>query len=307
MRHKAFSTAFALLTASLLSCASIKKGYDIHFDALSPYAGSADYQEGKVIKENESYRCEAHWVKHNGNNIYCEYVYPADAPKDSPLPTVLLVHGFASNHLSWSSFLPYFAGSSFLAVALDCRGGSSFSFSDGDFLQMSLDTELADIEAVALDALNQPIVDKENFFLVGHSQGGLLVSLASAKKNLKDRLKGIVSLSGGYCLIDDIVLDYEESSLPETAEILGTKVGKGYLESVFHHRIYREEIKDYDGKALLLVGEEDELVSPDSVQGIYEGCYADKGEFHRLPGIGHGYSIKGVGTFYDSILEPFLQ
>ena len=142
---------------------------------------------------------------------------------------------------------------------------------------------------------------------MGHSQGGLLASLAAAKDSLKDSLSGVISLSGGYALIDEIVYGFEEKSLPEFADLKGTKVGKAYLESAFRHKGYLEEIKGYQGRVLLAVGEKDNMVSPESVELVYRMSYYPQGLYYLLPDVGHGFSSFELDTIYPGILEPFLS
>lgn len=281
--------------------------YDVHFLTPSAYYGKEGYEEGATIKDNNSYTTFVRWIEVNDNHLYCEYTLPKSYEEGQTIPSIILVHGFNSNHFEWNAFVPFLVSSGFAIAAIDCRGGQrSDCRSDGTLVEMTLDSQIHDVQATTQYMKSQKEVDPSNLFLMGHSQGGLIASLAASTAKIRNDLCGLISLSGGYTIIDDIVYGYDENNLPESPTLLETEIGKGYLESAFRHRNYRTEITYFQGSVLLAVGENDNMVSPDSVESIYQQSYSSQGYFYKVPNAGHGFSALDLQSFYPEVLEPFL-
>lgn len=66
-------------------------------------------------------------------------------------------------------------------------GRNKNSRSGNDTLKMSVFTEVDDLDAVVNILKNQNFVDKNNIFLLGQSQGGVVSTIKGA--NLRKRLK----------------------------------------------------------------------------------------------------------------------
>ena len=66
-------------------------------------------------------------------------------------------------------------------------GGNKNSRSGNDTLKMSVFTEVDDLDVVVNTLKNQNFVDKNNIFLLGQSQGGVVSTIEGA--NLRKRLK----------------------------------------------------------------------------------------------------------------------
>ena len=66
-------------------------------------------------------------------------------------------------------------------------GGNTNSRSGNDTLKMSVFAEVDDLDVVVNTLKNQNFVDKNNIFLLGQSQGGVVSTIEGA--NLRKRLK----------------------------------------------------------------------------------------------------------------------
>ena len=60
-------------------------------------------------------------------------------------------------------------------------GGNKNSRSGNDILKMSVFTEVDDLDVVVNTLKNQNFVDKNNIFLLGQSQGGVVSTIEGAK------------------------------------------------------------------------------------------------------------------------------
>ena len=101
-------------------------------------------------------------------------------PGQTPTPAVIIAHGFTGSRnadmrmLVWAARA--LAHNGIASLALDFRGSGA---SEGDFADMTPETEISDLRA-ALDALcRDPRIDGERLGLVGHSLGGLVSACTS--------------------------------------------------------------------------------------------------------------------------------
>lgn len=184
------------------------------------------------------------------------------------VPLVIICHGFSGNcqrpfikDLSESIVAQGMA-----TVRFDFNGHGK---SDGEFKDMTVLNEIDDLKDVIAWAQKQPWV--ENISLVGHSQGGVVVSMVSGE--LGDKvIKAEVLLAAAAVLRDDALRgntmgaqydpwnfkgDYVE--LPHSPEAGALLLGKNYVETAIRLPIY-ETAANYDGPTLIVQGTHDQVV-----------------------------------------------
>ncbi len=134
-------------------------------------------------------------------------VYVEDrGPRDSALPPVLLVHGFASNHDVWRPLEPALRDRRTVNVDLPGFGWSTRT--EGDYSPQALAADLVGV----LDALNIPRAD-----VVAHSWGSS-VTLALALQS-PERVRRI-ALIGGWMYDEQIPPFFRAARLPGVGEAL---------------------------------------------------------------------------------------
>ena len=124
---------------------------------------------------------------HGGLDMVLTLPQAFDESKDK-CPLVILMHGFISKKDAYP--LPA------IAAALAQEGIASIRFdfdahgkSEGNFVDMTISSEIADGKAVAEYANSLPFVTKLAF--VGHSQGGVIAGmLAGQEENCRERVYG---------------------------------------------------------------------------------------------------------------------
>ncbi len=190
---------------------------------------------------------------------------PAAAGK---VPLVIICHGFSGN--CTSSFMTS------LSESITSQGMATLRFdfnghgrSDGEFKNMTVLNEIEDLKDVILWAKKQPWV--ENISLVGHSQGGVVVSMVSGELGDK-AIKAEVLLAPAAVLRDDalrgttfgasfypwnLIGDYIE--LPHSPEAGALYLGKEYIKTAMSLPIY-ETAENYNGPALIVQGTHDQVV-----------------------------------------------
>ena len=212
------------------------------------------------------------------------------------VPLVIICHGFSGNCRS-----PFMAA---LSEGIVSQGMAALRFdfnghgrSDGEFKDMTVLNEIDDLKKVIDWAERQSWV--KGISLVGHSQGGVVVSMVSGE--LGDKvIKAEVLLAAAAVLRDDALRgntmgaiynpwdfkgDYIE--LPHSPEAGPLLLGKNYIETALRLPIY-ETAANYEGPALIVQGTHDQIVPY-----TYAERYSEKiegSELKLIPDENHGFT-----------------
>ena len=191
----------------------------------------------------------------NGMKIYGELFIPDRA---SPVPLVILAHGFGGNRGGVKSYAKVFAEHGIAAYIFDFIGGGEHIKSDGKMTDMSVLTEAEDL-AVILDNLKTDTRFKaEQIFLFGESQGGFVSTYVAALR--PDDVAGLVLLYPAFVLHDYVRRRTPDPErIPDTMKLLGKTVGRIYNKDVLSFDIYTL-MPQYSGKTLIIHGSADSLV-----------------------------------------------
>ena len=134
----------------------------------------------------------------NGQEIYVrEYI-----PEQLSGETVIVSHGLDGNCEDMVFYAEALAKNGHIAFIFDYRGGTwdGTCKSDGNYDDMSVDTELLDLDAVYELATAQENVNTSNITLLGHSQGGFVSALYAGNNN--NKIKNLVLVAPAYCIPD---------------------------------------------------------------------------------------------------------
>ena len=119
----------------------------------------------------------------------------------SPVPLVILSHGFGGNRGGVKGYAESFAEHGIAAYIFDFIGGGNHIKSDGKMTEMSVLTEAEDL-IVILDNLKADARFKpEQIFLLGESQGGFVSTYVAALRPAD--VAGLVLLYPAFVLHDD--------------------------------------------------------------------------------------------------------
>lgn len=258
-------------------------------------------QEG-YMEEGDGWKSEVAWASNGEKRIYGEFYYPENFDKNDSYPVVIMSHGFMSTHAGfekadWAQML---AEEGYVGYIFDFCGGSKMSRSDMDFMEMSVMTEVSDLNAVIDFVKEQTFVDEQQIYLFGASQGGLVSALTAAQR--KEEIAGLVLLYPALCIVDDLHEQYpEKESIPqEDVEALGTKVGRQYVTDVYDMDVMKE-IGEYEGSVLLIHGTEDKTVPYICSIEALEKAYAESAsELVLLSGEG---TVHGFDGFFEETRE----
>lgn len=218
------------------------------------------------------------------------------------LPLVIICHGFTSNCQE-----PLIAT---LAESIVSQGMATLRFdfnghgkSEGEFKEMTVLNEIDDLKSVIDWARRQAWV--KEIALVGHSQGGVVVSMVSGE--LGDRIiKAEVLMAAAAVLRDDALRgntmgamynpwnmqqDYVE--LPHRPGAKTLQLGKAYIQCAMHLPVY-ETAENYRGPALIIQGTHDQVVPYTYAERYHEKI--KKSELRLIPDENHGFSLTTKDT-----------
>ena len=238
----------------------------------------------------------------NGDKQLYAVVYTPEEQKDS-YPTVIISHGFAGSHKDNMARAELLAQNGFCAVVFDFYGGNQASKSGGSMTEMSVLTEAEDLSAMMDGVLALPYVDKNNFFLMGCSQGGFVSSYVAAKRPAD--VKALVLLFPAFALQDDCWNRHGSiENIPETETVMNQPLGAIYSRDAMSFDIY-DVIGDYKGPVLIHHGDKDDVVNisySEKAAQIYENV-----EFTVIHNGGHGFQGKQLKESNAGLVEFLLK
>lgn len=221
------------------------------------------------------------------------------------LPVAIVSHGFMAFQDTVRQYARLLAQLGYAAYRFDFCGGSVIKGkSDGKTTEMSVMTEVCDLQAVVSYALSRPYADAEHLLLMGCSQGEFVSALAAAKRAI--RVEKLILFYPAFRIPDDaragkmMFARFDPNNIPQKLRCGPMKLGKCYVEDVIGLDPYKE-IRDYPGRVLIVQGDKDRIVAPSYARRAYETYLASAPEgmppekriaLHILQGAKHGFSRK---------------
>ncbi|MBR4953471.1 MAG: alpha/beta fold hydrolase, partial [Oscillospiraceae bacterium] len=175
-------------------------------------------------------------------------------PEGENLPIAIVSHGFMMSHKSVRKYAQALAALGYVAYCYDFCGGSMFkNKSDGISTQMSVLTEVSDLEAVIAYAQSRDYTSNE-LLLMGCSQGGFVSALTAAKH--PELVSKLVLFYPALCIPDDaragnmIFAKFDPKNIPEVVNCGLMKLGRCYPEAVMEMDSI-EAIRSYPGPVMI--------------------------------------------------------
>lgn len=250
-------------------------------------AAAAETAANAKIDENKTYDYEVKeiWCKNGGNKIYGQAYIPKAGGK---LPLIITSHGLGANYESGASYAKKYAPRGFAVYTFDFCGGSNKNHenkSGGSNLEMSVMTEVSDLEAVMETAKTWDFVDTKRIFLQGGSQGGLVSAITGIKH--EDEIRGLILLYPAFGMYDFVHGFYDYDNVPDEIEISSMTVGKNFVTDLWDYDA-REYLPDFKKPVIIIQGSDDNIVLPSSSVAANE--LLPNSEYHEIKGAGHGFS-----------------
>lgn len=224
-------------------------------------------------------------ILHHGRCIY-GYLYEPDI-KEYPL--VIISHGYNGNKSSFEATAEYFADNGIGVVCYTFCGGSVEDESGFPSTKMTLFTEEEDLCAVLDYVLLWENVRKDQIFLFGESQGGLISAMAAADR--KDNVKGLILLYPALCIADDWNTRFKsEKEIPSKLNFWGMELGKEFFCTLRNFDLHAY-IDRFKCSVLIMHGDQDEIV-PLSYSKSAAGEYLEA-KLEIFAGEKHGFTDSG--------------
>lgn len=228
--------------------------------------------------------------------LHAELQKPASVGKKIPL--VIICHGFGGNGGAklLTDISADLAAAGIASLRFDFNGHGR---SEGQFQDMTVPNEIEDLKNVIAWAQAQPWV--RNISLVGHSQGGVVVSMTAGELG-KKVVKSLVLMAPAAVLRDDALrgntmgATYDPWNM--TGEYVqlpwgGHKLGRKYIQAAVRLPIYETALK-YTGPVLIVHGTNDRIV-PYTYGERYHQGYRHSA-IHIIEGEDHGFSRDSEGA-----------
>ncbi len=255
----------------------------------------------KKLEELPVYEYETREIllQNKGQKIYGVAYIPKTGKEKVPL--VISSHGLGGSWRSNAGYAEQMARHGIAVYCFDFRGGGGKD-SEGRTTQMSVMTEVSDLETVLEAAKNWDFADAGKIILLGASQGGI-VSAITAARHTQD-VAGLILLYPAFMISDLIHEVYDSmSEVPKTFRLRQFLIGYPYVSDMWDYDVYGE-IGNYRKKVLLLQGDQDVIVPMDYTKRASE-VYCDA-DYYVIQGAGHGF---GGSAFEraDNYIFDYLQ
>lgn len=215
---------------------------------------------------------------------------------EGKLPAVLLCHGLGGNkigkHRLYVELAEKLASLGIIAMRIDFRGSGD---SEGNFVDMTIQSEVDDA-LKALDYLkNDPMVDSNRIGLFGRSFGGVVAILSASHYEIAKSMALWAPLYSGdpwmdkWKMLKSKVLSSAESNA--LMHVNGVQPGIAFFDQLFKLKLSDHLEKLSSIPFLHICGEKDEIVSLYHAEKFKE-ARGKKGEslFFQYPKTDHDFS-----------------
>ena len=271
-----------LLIPLLIGCGSTDGGNQSSSQDTSSNIVNNDIE----IEEASTFKTEEKNFYRSSDNkkIYGELYIPNNSYDEFPL--VVLSHGFGGSMSSTSGLAQTICKQGFATFAYDFIGGGMGIKSDGQMTEMSVLTEVNDLNTVLDELKEDERINEDNIFLLGQSQGGFVSTYVAGTR---DDIKGLVDYYPAFCIRDDAEKAYPNpNDVPDTYSVLGfATVGRIYYMDAVSFDIY-EIMEDITCNTLLMHGTTDNVVPisySERASTTIPNC-----EYIVYEGQGHGFN-----------------
>ena len=217
----------ALLLAACGATNSSNSSNGANTTAQTPQTTQAPHVE---VKTDGTYTVKEYDFDSNGKDIYARAFVP---DVEGRVPLVIFSHGLGANVEHEEEVQKTLAKAGIAVFSFEFAGGSSSAapMSEGLTTEMSVLTEVQNLKDAIRIASGMEYVDPQKIYLMGSSQGGLVTALTAEEVT---NIAGLFLFYPAFSLPDDIRSSFPKlDKVPETFNLLGTKIGKKYITDIY--------------------------------------------------------------------------
>lgn len=184
-------------------------------------------------------------------------------PKGDRLPIAIVSHQFMASMNTVEKYARILADMGYVSFCFDFCGGGLKSKSEGKTTEMSVETEIKDLEAVIGYAKSRAYTSTDDIVLVGCSQGGLVSAITAGRHN--SEISKLVLFYPALCVPDDVragritIVKFDPDNVPDIIRCGPMKLGRCYVDDVVNMDV-TEEIKKFSGDVMIVHGTKDKIV-----------------------------------------------
>ena len=182
------------------------------------------------VKTDGTYTVKEYDFESNGKNLYARAFVP---DVEGRVPLVIFSHGLGANVEHEEEVQKTLAKAGIAVFSFEFAGGSSSAapMSEGLTTEMSVLTEVQNLKDAIRIASGVEYADPQKIYLMGSSQGGLVTALTAEEVT---NIAGLFLFYPAFSLPDDIRSSFPKlDEVPETFNLLGTKIGKIYITDIY--------------------------------------------------------------------------
>ena len=218
----------AISVAMLLAaCGTTTSTNTTNATAQTPQTTQVPHVE---VKTDGTYTVKEYDFDSNGKDIYARAFVPDASGR---VPLVIFSHGLGANVEHEEEVQKTLAKAGIAVFSFEFAGGSSSAapMSEGLTTEMSVLTEVQNLKDAIRIASAMEYVDPQKIYLMGSSQGGLVTALTAEEVT---NIAGLFLFYPAFSLPDDIRSSFPKlDEVPETFNLLGTKIGKKYITDIY--------------------------------------------------------------------------
>ncbi|MBU3100525.1 MULTISPECIES: alpha/beta hydrolase [Clostridium] len=211
---------------------------------------------------------------------------------NNKVPIVIIFHGFCGDkmgpHFIFVKLSRLLEKAGIACIRFDFAGSGE---SDGDFIDMTMDTELKDANNILNYVRTLDFVDNDRIGIVGLSMGGAIASMLAGERKSDIETLCLWAPAGN---MGEIILEkhyigagFEEFMQNGYFDVEGLLVGTKFVDNVKNIKIY-EKAAEYDKKSLIIHGDKDDVVSLSASQK-YIDFWGDSSLFKVINGANHTF------------------
>jgi pimeloyl-ACP methyl ester carboxylesterase len=223
---------------------------------------------------------KGYWIKNKDDSLAGTLHIPEE--KENP-PLVIICHGWTGHKNSYREFVEIsrdLCQEGFAVYRFDFRGSGE---SSKDFQEQTHTTMMKDLETVVSEFEENQEIGNE-IFLTGHSQGGFISKLFTAKNN--DRIQGLISWMGRAYYIKDWWSQRYKNEIEKRGYIYSNdvKITENYYQDSKKYDI-KKAFKQIKIPVLLIYGAQDYTVPLDEGERAEENI--ENAELEVIEGLNH--------------------
>ncbi|MBC2582516.1 S9 family peptidase [Clostridium sp. DJ247] len=228
-------------------------------------------------------------------------------PKGSgKIPCVVFCHGFTGNrmehHYMFVSIAKALESINVASIRFDFTGSGE---SDGEFIDMSISTEIEDCQAVIEFCQTLDYIDKSNINILGFSMGGTIAVVNSA--NNTDVIKNTILISPAVDMYNLFISEVREEKLTTLIEknyinFDGNLLSKKAVDDAFNYNIFNY-VKQITQNVLIVHGTNDKSVPPMYSKKIEE-ILQYKARLKFVKGADHCYTTP---EYHNELIEEIVS